>query len=46
MHCIANPPGIKTRPGSWEMARALISQVIEINYEGISGLWTLISIEI
>ena len=34
---IANPPGIKMGPGSWEAARALILRGIEINYEGVSG---------
>ena len=34
---VANPPGIKMGPGSWEAARALLLRGVEINYEGVSG---------
>ena len=34
---VANPPGIKIGPGSWEAARALLVRGVEINYEGVSG---------
>ena len=34
---VANPPGIKMGPGSWEAARALLIRGVEINYEGVSG---------
>ena len=30
---VANPPGIKMGPGSWEAARALLLRGVEINYE-------------
>ena len=37
LFAVANPPGIKVGPASWETARSLILRGVDINYNGVSG---------
>ena len=37
LFAVANPPGIKVGPASWQTARSLILRGIDINYNGVSG---------